>query len=1011
MSYVPLHCHSNYSLLYGTAFTGQLIEKARRLGYNALALTDTDAIYGLVEFYRKARQAQIKPLVGANLTTTCGDLVCLPENAEGYKNLCRLITRRQLGEERLHAEMLAEDHKDLIVLAKPEAEIGILRDIFRSNLYIKLEIFKNSRNHVQIETGLKLARKFSLKTVAANPVVFAEHKDFDLHRILSAIKYGKTIGSLLPVECAHPESFLNDPEQIEQLFHHLPQALVNQNEIVERINLNLTDNDYIFPPLELPEGEAPESVLRRMCLAGLERRGCDLEGRYLSQLDYELGMIDQTGFTSYFLAVADIVDFCHREHIPCVGRGSAASSLVSYALGITHVDPLENDLYFQRFLHEGRADPPDIDIDLCWKNRDRVIDYVYRKYGEKRVAMISSTIRMQSRMAVREVGKALGVPEQDIGKIADRLPHAFFAGIKDKRERFPKIAGVRTDSEPYRTIFKYARRLIDFPRHLGIHPGGIVISEDDLTGRVALERSTKGPVVTQLDMYSIEQTGLIKIDLLGQRSLTVLRETANHLGYGSPADVVRDDDPKTYKLLREGRTLGNFQIESPGMRAMLRDIQPDCLNDLTLALSLIRPGATDSGAKKLFLERYRKNRPTENVYPLIEPILRESCGTIIYQEQVLKIAEAVAGFSASEADRLRKAMSKARSREEMASLKKSFLAGAQQKGVDPRIANNIYTAIAYFASYGFCKAHAASYALVSYQAACLKAHFPVVYMTCVINNHAGYYPSAVYVEEARRLGAKIVPPCVNSSGIESTTDGKTLRLGLMFVKSLAVDVMEQVMTSRKQEGDFESLEDFLWRIDVPKGEVENLIKCGAFDFTGKVRPELLWELSFLYQPIAKAKRDPLPPLFDRRERIKKPDRLPSLDNYTDFEKWLYEQEILEVSAGCHPLTLFGQTVEDAVTPHLHKLNNRKVNTRGWLADIKRINTSGNKQMLFLTMEDLVDTFEVVVFPEQVRKYSELLRHCRYYKIEGQVQVDGAAATIALASLEPASTGITGREII
>lgn len=1011
MSFAPLHCHSNFSLLYGTIPPAQLVMQARRYGLNAVAMTDNDAIYGLIEFYTHAKEAGIKPLPGAVLSSTCGDLVCFPENQAGYQNLCRLVSIRKLGGESLRPEMMAEHASNLLVLAPAGPKVSRLKEVFAQNLYIKMESFKSGRERLNIEETLKLSHKFDIKIVAANPVVFLTREDFELHKILMAVRFGKTVGSLRPKEHAHPESYFMDPLETQKLFRHLPQSLVNVEEIVERINVRLEAHKYIFPEIELPNGKQPLEYLREMCLEGIKERGRELSGEFLSQLNYELGMVEQTGFTTYFLAVADIVDFCRKEHIPCVGRGSAASSLVSYALGITHVDPIENDLYFQRFLNEGRSDPPDIDIDICWKNRDRVLEYVYKKHGDDRVAMICSTIRMQSRLVVREVGKALGVPEDDIGKLANRLPMAFFSKGKYSKEDFPQLTGIPIDSEPYISIFKYARRLIDFPRHLGIHPSGIVIADGELRAKVALERSTKGLVVTQLDMYSIDQTGLIKIDLLGQRSLTIIHETANHLGFPNADKIVKPNDEQTYDLLCRGCTLGNFQIESPGMRAMLRDIQPGKLNDITLALALIRPGATDSGAKKLFLERYRHGKKVNYIHPLLKPILEETCGTIVYQEQVLKIAEAIGGFSAADADRLRKAMTKVRSNQEMARISEKFMQGAHQKGIKKQIAEKIFNTMAHFASYGFCKAHAASYALVSYQAAYLKVHFPVVYMNYVLNNQAGYYHPAVYVEEARRLGAKLLPPCVNQSRAECTTDGKHIRMGLIFVKSLNENAIKQIEKSCKSEGDFESLEDFLWRINIPQGEVENLIKCGAFDFTGKVRPALLWELSFLYKPIVRARADDLPPLFNQREKIKKPDRLPELKNYTDFEKWGYEREILEMSILKNPLEIFGLGKDDAITPRLRTFENKKISVYGWLVDIKRINTSNNSKMFFLTFEDLCDTFEVVVFYDIAKKYQECLEHYRFLRIEGSVHTEGQNCSIYLTHIQPAETGLPEKPFI
>jgi DNA-directed DNA polymerase III PolC len=1008
MSFVLPGCRSNFSLLWGTAFPEQLAARAAEMGLEHLGLADSDNLYGAIDFYHACRDRGINPLIGVRLTTTLGTLHLVAQNHAGYQNLCRLVTQRKLHEAVEPAD-LDQYGNDLICLAPAESDLGSLRELYGDNLSVA--IHGNENWSVR-----EIAKKYSLNLAADASISFLNRADYRLHLLLRAIDSGALAANLDGVAHDTADAYFPNQTEFARRFANFPDAVAEGIRIARSCHLEFPRNDHLLPAYPDYDGDKQEH-LRQKALDGLSVKQGKLTAAYLARLDFELSVIARTGYTDYFLIVAGIVEHCLRSGIPVVGRGSAAGSLVAYSLRITEVDPIREGLYFERFLNEARSDPPDIDLDIDWRRRDDVLAYIYDRFGHERTAMIASYIRFGARMAVREVAKTAGVPTGDIDRLAKRLPHVGPGEISAALQGLPPAVRGGLDLRRFATILEDAARLDNFPRHLGIHPGGIVITPTPLTDYVALERATKGLVVTQCDMYQGEKLGLVKIDILGQRGLAVIVDSRAHAKEMKGDDFsIPDGDPATYRLLQSGKTIGVFQIESPGLRSLLRDLKPNELNDITLALALIRPGASDSGMKKNFLDRHHGRETTTYPDPRLEDILGETHGVFIYQEQVLLCARAVAGFNLPAADRLRRAMTKARLDGLYEKLLKQFIGGAERNGVPTKNAIEVFKLLTYFAGFGFCKAHAATYGYLAYQSAYFKTHFPAQFMMAVINNGGGYYPTAVYVSEARRLGTGILLPDINRSEEHFSLDGNALRIGLSRIKGLELDTIEQILSGRP----FESLDDFLSRVRLSAAELESLIKVGAFDSLEPSRARLLWRLRLACHkrvPVgvgATDSRDESPAdIFSGQLIIPKGKRLPALPDFSPFERFGIEQETLGFSAGCHPLTLFPAYAGPSIAEILSGGRNGAPTTlTGWLTDIKRIKTREKKQpMVFLTFEDLHDTFEVVLFPEKYKEYSEMIRHHRLFRIEGELNLEDGNVAIIADRLFPAPTGLAEKAYI
>ncbi len=1037
-TFVHLHVHSNYTLSGGASRLPELLERARRLGMRALALTDTNALYGAIYFYKLARSMGIKPIIGAVLPSTGSGLrddpdgparyaVLLAHNRTGYSQLCRAITDRQLNEEFSLAQCIKERQEGLFVLT-PNIELAeaVAGDLERGTLFIELVHPGDQSSGRALRERVESARRLGLPVVATNAVFFHKPARYDTHRVLVAIGRNSVLEALpdprlsrvsslsrVPPRASaalggcdgqewlcHPQQYLKSEAEMRRLFRHLPQALANTVRIAEACELEFELGTPKFPRYQLPEGETPYSYLSKLAFDGLRRRYRPITPEALHRLQYELGVIDQLGFCEYFLIVWDIVNYARRERIPVVGRGSAADSLVSYCLGMTSVDPLAYGLYFERFLNLSRTDCPDIDLDFCWKGRDQVVRYVYDRYGATHVAMISTYNTYKSRSAFREVAKAYGLPPREVDALSSRLPYYSARGIRDAIVSFPECRDFPIDQEPYSTIVSIAETIDGFPRHLSVHVGGIVISREPLTEVTPLELATKGIVITQLDAEPIEELGLVKIDLLGQRSLSIIADTVqmvkkNHGVEIDPEDIP-DGDPQAAEVLRRGRTLGCFQIESPGMRNLLVMMRAENRADVIKGLSLIRPGPSSSGMKERFVRRRLGLEETTYLAPQLQDVLGDTHGIMLYQEDILKVAQAVAGFSRAEGDQLRKAISKERSRERIEALRERFIGGALANDVSRSAAEAIWQQITNFAEYSYCKAHATTYGHISYAAVWLKARYPAEFLASVLNNRAGFYEPRTYLEEARRWGVTILPLDINESEVYFTAREGTMQVGFMAVKGLTERTLRRLLRARA-ERPFRSLADFYTRARPQQAEAEALILVGAFDCfacrkpqsrTRRSRPQLLWELELLRRRPVQDATDPTPGLWEEVSSTVAEASLPELPEFTLEERVEFEQQYLEMTPSAHPLVRYREALgEEGLTPaaKLSEHVGEQVRVAGVLVASRRARTKENLFMEFITLEDETGMMEVTLFPVTYQKYGHLVTSRGPFLVEGKVE--------------------------
>ena len=1052
MSFVHLHAHSNYSLLTGASRFEDMLTMAQSSGMGALALTDVNGLYGAIPFYSKALEMGVKPIIGAEIEHNSHHAICLAQNQTGYSNLCRIITNRQLQENFDIVDGIAKCPDGLFVLSADEWVLRKLAStIPRGCLFVLIEIFPaNSRVRCRTTQGairqlMDLARDLKLDVVAGNNVMFATPDRYDTHRVLAAIRENMLLDDLPEEKLAHPEAYLKTAEQMATLFRHMPDALANTLRIADACNLDLQFGKPRFPKCELPAGETAFSHLWKLAFDGARERYTPLRPDVIERLKYELDIINRLGFAEYFLIVWDIVNFARKSGIPIVGRGSAADSLVSYVLGITSVDPIRFDLYFERFLNLFRTDCPDIDLDMCWRRRDEVLKYVYDRYGADRVAMIANHNSYQARSAFRDVARVYGLPLDEINTLSSMLPYYNVASIRDAIKVFPETRGFPIDREPYKSIIADAERIDGFIRHLSIHVRGIVIGDAPLPTYLPLERATKGLIVTQYDMGPVEDLGLVKIDLLGQRSLSIIRDTIkavedNH-GVKIDPDGIPDSDPKTAALLRDGKTIGCFQIESPGMRNLLQMMRARNIRDVIMGLSLIRPGPSGSGMKERFIRRRMGQEETVYLAPQLEHVLADTHGVMLYQEDILKVAEAVAGFTLAEGDVLRKGISKKRDPKWFGEVQDRFLAGSAANGVKPEAAQHIWDLICNFAGYSYCKAHATTYGHISYQATYLKAHYPAEFLAAVMSNQAGFYETRTYLEEARRSGVNILLPDINHSGFffragdcplfpsaekgglspsgRAAIRGPAIRIGLMQIRGLSRTSIKSILRAR-QAYPFTSLTDFCRRVKISRPEVENLILCGAMDGFDQTRPELLWRLKLMQSEAQKARKgdERQIALFDDRalrgehfgkcrgrqiphSPIRNPQSaiqalLPHIPDYSPAKKLGLEQQILQLAVTDHPLAPYESELEGLKPVPSHRLRHysgRSVTVVGWLVTMRRAVTKKHEYMKFMTIEDRFGTMEVVLFPDTYQKYGHLLYSYGPYIVNGRVETQHRCVTL------------------
>jgi DNA polymerase-3 subunit alpha len=1074
--FAHLNVHSHFSLLDAIPSPAELAKRAAELGMRHLALTDNRALYAAVPFQQHAEKAHIKPIFGASLAIPeLGSISLLVRNSEGYRNLSALLStahRRggHLGFQ-LNERDLMNRRQGLLILSGGQR--GILwqlvkkrnldaasalcrryKNIFGRDFVIEIQHFQAADRLYNLRLR-DLAHSIGLPLVASNDVRFIHAHEQPLHHTLRAIA-ASTMLERLPASSLS-EQYLKSAAQMWQTLNYIPEALTYSIEIAERCNFRFQLGAPRFAKVPLPEGKSARQVLRQAALNGARQRYTRFSPALRRRLRYELRVIEDMGFVDYFLIVRDIVTFCHRENIPCVGRGSAGDSLISYLLGITQVDPLAYNLYFERFLNRERHDPPDIDLDIDWLRRDIVLNYVYERFGHDKTAMICTFATFQLRSSIRDVAKAFGFPAEEIETMLRFLPRFGIRELALAVDKIPHCSYLKANVPLLQEVLSQAERLSDFPRHLSIHAGGIVIAPQKLTDFVPLEVAAKGLLITQFDMYSIEPLGLVKMDLLGVRSLSVISETTRQLQDvfshrrplplraiiqapvsptevapltlfsennpttpgTSPPDGVRHfrldigkrrirpvaepdffssrrfpfldrinnpysvldtrslptGDHAVTQMLRQGLSMGCFQLESPGMRSLLAKMQISGVDDVIVAVALIRPGAADSGMKDVYIRRRAGLDPVAYPTPALQPILRDTYGVIIYQEQVMQIAAEIARFSLAQGEYLRRAMTKFKQKKKILAIRQHFVEGVVAAGHSTAVADEIWKFLKNFVGYGFNKAHAAIYGVLAYQSAYLKYYFPVPFMTAVLNNEGGFYHTAAYIEECRRLGIAILPPDVNTSEVDFTWYNDTIRCGFRHVYDLTNVTLAKIVSERRRRGLYRDLYDFIRRVRPRRGEVENLIKIGALATFSASQPQLLLQSQLYFKHNFR----------QNRMAFSASHQLPP---YTSQQRLRHEIDILGFAVSAHPLSLFrDQTARINAHPSLvlGGYRDRDVVIIGWRITSRRLRTKTDEYMQFLTLEDEHGLMEVILFPEVFKRCGSELQGPGPFLVHGYVQ--------------------------
>jgi DNA polymerase-3 subunit alpha len=1019
-------------LLDGAARIKHVVNTAKELGMPALAITDHGSMFGVVEFYKECQKAGIKPILGCEVyvaprtmqdrTPKVDDqlyhLVLLAENETGYKNLIKLVslgyTEGFYYKPRVDKEMLSKHAKGLIALSgciagevaanavagnnKQARQAAVdYRHIFgEGNFYLELQDHGFSEQKIANRELISISKELGLPLVATNDVHYTLSEHARIQDVLMCIQTGKTVDQEDRMKFSSQQLYLKSAQEMTELFAQYPEALLNTVRIAERCQLQFDFNQMHLPHYQVPEGYDTEDYLEYLCYQGAKRVYGELTGEVKNRLEHELNIIRQMGFSAYFLIVWDFVRYAKDKRIPVgPGRGSAAGSIVAYSLGITNIDPLKYGLLFERFLNPERLSMPDIDIDICQERRSEVIDYVVQKYGTERVAQIITFGTMAARAAIRDVGRAMNMPYSYVDKIAKLIPSELNITIEKALTHSPELKELYQTDEEARRLIDTASVLEGMPRHASTHAAGVVISKEPLTSYLPLHRTSDGVVTTQFPMGTVEELGLLKMDLLGLRNLTVIQETIDLLALNNitlDINKIPMDDESTYEMLAKGNSAGVFQLESSGMRTILRDLKPTVFEDLVALVALYRPGPLGSGMVDSFIKNKHGLSQVDYLHPDLAPILKETYGVILYQEQVMKIAQVMAGYTLGQADSLRKAMGK-KIPAIMQKHRQWFIDGDQHiqgavaRGYDRQLAEKIFDLMEYFAGYGFNKSHSAAYALVSYQTAYLKVHYPAYYMAALltsVRDNTGKV--VVYIDECRRMNIKVLPPDVNESQEHFAVVAGCIRFGLTAVKNVGVGAVRQIINNRNQQGDYKNYTDFCRRVDsrtVNKRVLESLIKSGCFDSLNHYRAQLLSVLEKSVELAQQSQRErdsgqiSLLDLWGKEETntIQEID-LPDIPEFALTDLLAQEKETLGLYISGHPLDEYHHAFLKVVTHNLVELSeteeNGKVIVGGMITATKTISTKKGEQMAFATLEDVSGTCELVIFPTVYRRYGNLL---------------------------------------
>jgi DNA polymerase III subunit alpha len=986
--FIHLTTHSAYSLQEGLLQPEEIARAAEANSMHAIGLADHRLLTGSVEFVMACKQAGVQPILGMEIDLERGPLALLAMSIEGWSNLCRLSSALALREDHespCTLELLDKYSRDLIALSDGHG-LEKLKTIFAGRYYIELQ---KPSNAGQLS---ELARKLNLPTVVTHPVYYLTPEQASLQRTLSAIRLNKQIDHTPADAAAPPGAYLTSAQEMETRFADYPEALAATEEIASRCKFDLPLGVPRMPTLPLPAGMTAPQVLRGKAERGAREIYGNITPAIQSRLDHELEVITRMGFEPVFLIVEEIMEFARKTGVPFSSRGSAASSLVAHCLNITSPDPLRLNLYFERFLNPARITPPDIDTDLCSRRRDSVIQHVFDVYGSDRVAMVGTINRFRPRSALGEVAKAYGLDSSKVRELVNQLPHWYWSRAEEDEDAGDPpspFEELRALYPSHQDIFNDAEALLKLPRHLSVHAGGLIVAPGPLTDLVPVMRSgSKGVIITQFDLESVEALGLVKIDLLGIRGLTVLGDVAEFIADSKPEqyvnlhsvlDATPSDDKETSLRVETGGTIGCFQIESPGMRSTLREIHARSEDDIMAALALYRPGPLSGGLKDAFVRRFKGEEKVSHLHPALAPLLDETFGVILYQEQVLRIAHELAGFSLTEADLLRRAMSHFDPGKRMQELERKFVGEAESKnGIPPAVGKRVWEMMAAFAGYGFPKAHAASYAKVAWRSAWCKSHFPAEFMAAVLANWGGYYSQRVYLSEARRMGLAVRPPHVNFPAHNFSVhmnghEQKVLYMGLDQIKDLTRRTIKQII----RYAPFHSMEDFLARVDPRASEAGNLARVGALDGFGTI-PAILrrlrgggWQKSQMS-------------LFEWSD--------PGGDDWTLEQKVSAQQELLGASLEAHPLELVAEKISASgaiTTMDAVGRVGQRVTVAGVRQTSRGSRTAKGEMMMFLSLEDLTGMLDVILFPDVYRAAKALLGSTVPILVTGVIEFDAS----------------------
>lgn len=1074
-NFTHLHVHTEYSLLDGFSRVKTLVKRAKEKGMTAVAITDHGCMFGAIDFYKAAKAEGIKPIIGCEVYTAPrkltdkdpnydkhqGHLVLLAKDMIGYKNLIKIVSKSYVDgfyyKPRTDMDELKKHSQGLIALSAclagdvPRAIMNGNYDKARKLAMEYREIFGNGNYYLEIQDhGLpeqkqvntevvRLSRELNIPLVATNDVHYVDKDDAKIQDILMCLQMQKTIDDENRMKFPSDEFYLKSREEMEQLFPELEEALDNTNEIAERCNVEFEFHKYHLPRYDVPEGYTTNGYFRELCRKGLEERyGEDCPEEYKERLEYELNTIENMGYVEYFLIVWDFINFAKQNNIMVgPGRGSAAGSIVAYTLKITDIDPMKYSLLFERFLNPERVSMPDIDIDFCYERREEVIDYVKRKYGEDHVAQIITFGTMGAKIAIRDVARVLNVSYNKADQIAKEIPFELGMTIDKAMDSNPTLVELYESDAEAREVIDISKRLEGTLRHASTHAAGVVIARNPVDEYVPLYKH-QDSITTQFTMTTLEELGLLKMDFLGLRTLTVIRDALDLIelnrdikGYTEHIDFskMEYDDDEVFETLSQGNTLGVFQLESSGMRNFMKQLKPNSFEDIVAGISLFRPGPMDS--IPTYIEN--KNNPEKVTYinDKLRPILEVTYGCLVYQEQVMQVVRDLAGYSYGRSDLVRRAMSK-KKMDVMEEERQYFIhgkfddegnieiPGCIRNGISEEDANKIFDDMIDFARYAFNKSHAAAYGVLAYETAYLKVHYPVEFMAALMTSIMGNSDKVVeYIRECNAIGIPVNPPDINKSFSKFSVEGDSIRFGLAAVKNVGVNIIENIVKEREENGEFKDFVDFAKRLDskdTNKRVVESLIKCGAFDQISENRATLMAGYESVLESISMDRKKNVQgqiSLFDafsaQVEEV--PDmqlstNLPVVREFSEKERLNMEKEVLGMYLSGHPLSEYKSELDRKTSINMKKINELKENEKtfmkihdrevimGGMVIAKRImTTKRNEIMAFITLEDLYGAIEVVVFPQTLKKFNILLNDDSIILIKGAISIDDDEAKL------------------